>query len=76
MKNICNKKVLVYNKKYDNAVYLYIRKNKTLAFRVRSLRLLQNFAVNQVCVLKHRVTFSLFVSRVLVLPKCRESLAR
>lgn len=47
MKNICNKKVLVYNKKYDNAVYLYIRKNKTLAFRVCSLRLLQNFAINQ-----------------------------
>lgn len=42
MKDICNKKVLVYNKKYDNAGYLCIRKNKTLAFRVRSLRLVRN----------------------------------
>lgn len=41
MKDICNKKVLLYNKKYDNAGYLCIRKNKTLAFRVRSLKLLQ-----------------------------------
>lgn len=42
MKDICNKKVLVYDKKYDNAGYLCIRKDKTLAFRVRSLRLLRN----------------------------------
>lgn len=27
MKDICNRKVLVYNKKYDNAGYLYKRNN-------------------------------------------------